>query len=139
MTRVPSSDDRGAGTCPFCGAQAPPHVATDITRAERAAIRVAKVVASWRFVGSVLGAALAWVVLNVAVIRIPPFPAVMISGLAAGLALLAALYGPVVLLTQRVEGQRDRERARATLAAVLEVEAVCIDGRSRSGAHPPQR
>ena len=110
------------GTCPFCGAQVPPGLASSPTLGERAAIRIAKVVATWRFVGSVLAAVLAWLVLNLLIYPIQPFPVVMISGLAAGLGLLAALYGPIVLLTQRVEARRDRERAHATLDAVLDIE-----------------
>ena len=127
------------GMCPFCGAQVPHGVASSPTVGERAAIRIAKVVATWRFVGSVLAAVIAWIVLNLVIYPVQPFPVVMISGLAAGLGLLAALYGPIVLLTQRVEARRDRERAHATLDAVLDIERRHVTDNAPAPAEDSQQ
>ncbi|WP_158685512.1 DUF1003 domain-containing protein [Microbacterium halophytorum] len=94
-------------------------------------MRVARAIANWRFVAIVLTGALTWIILNIAILPLSPFPMVMISGLSAGLSLLAALYGPVLLLTQRVEAAQDRARARTILSAALVSEQI-LEGDQRT-------
>jgi uncharacterized membrane protein len=120
--RPPSQ--RESSPCPFCQAPAADRSSRPTGFGERAAMRVASVIASWRFAAALLTCALAWVTLNITILPISPFPMVMIGGLGAGLSLLAALYGPVLLLTQRFEAAQDRARSRAILSAALAHERI---------------
>ncbi len=127
-----SMPDRQAhGLCPFCRAPVSDQPTEGSRFGERAAMRVARAIANWRFVAIVLTGALTWIILNIAILPLSPFPMVMISGLSAGLSLLAALYGPVLLLTQRVEAAQDRARARTILSAALVSEQI-LEGDQRT-------
>ncbi len=93
------------------------------SRAERVALRVAKVVASWWFPIGLAVAISAWVGWNVVFRPFDQHPTVMLAGLATGLATVAACHGPLILLTQRRAAERDRARDRETLAMAARTES----------------
>ena len=85
-------------------------------RAEAFAARVAGIVGSWRFVGALLLSIIVWLVVNAVWQPFEPYPLMMmIAGLAAGLATVAALRGPLILLAQRQAARRDREAFRVAV------------------------
>jgi uncharacterized membrane protein len=93
--------------------------------AERWADVVADLVGSWRFsMGIVVGIGL-WFSWNWFGRPFEPFPTVALAGASAGLATLAAMQGPVILMSQRRQRRRDRLRAesdyRVNLKAELEI------------------
>src|SRR5918994_1362610 len=68
-------------------------------------------------------ARVAWLGLNLALRPFEPYPVVMLTGLAASLATVAALQGPLILLTQRQAAMRDRAREREALRVAVNTEA----------------
>jgi uncharacterized membrane protein len=114
-------------TCPLCGqALVAQEDAPD--RGEAWAHRVSAVIASWPFVAALAAVILAWLVVNLAWRPFAPHSAVLINGLAVGLAVLSALYGPIIIYVQRRQEKRSQERSRAMLDLLLE-----------RGSPPPHR
>ena len=95
----------------------------EMTRAERLAVGIAEHVASWRFALSVVAAIAVWVVVNVAWQPFEPYPVIIYAVISAVLASLAALQGPLILLTQRRSAERDRQRDREVLMVAANSEA----------------
>jgi len=95
------------------------------TGSERLADRVAAAIGSWRFSGAVLLALLLWVSANIAFQPFDPFPVIVLAVISAALASLAALQGPILLMSQRRQLKRDRLSAqndyRVNLKAELEI------------------
>ena len=85
-------------------------------------MRVASAVASWWFVTTLLVLIVAWVVLNVAARPFQPYPTVMLAGISATLATVAALQGPLILLSQRRAADRDRRRDDEALRVAINAE-----------------
>ncbi len=110
-------------SCPNCGhhlsmfAEAPPD------RAEIRASRVIGLVANWRFPAVLLVGIVIWLVINVVFRPFEPHPMFMLSTFAATLATIAALQGPLILLTQQRAATRDRERDRETYMVAANTEA----------------
>jgi uncharacterized membrane protein len=90
---------------------------------ERIASRLAEAAGSWRFVGVLLCWVVAWLGLNLAFRPFEPYPLVMITGLAASLATVAAFQGPLILLSQRQAAMRDRARDREAFRVAVNTEA----------------
>jgi uncharacterized membrane protein len=99
------------------------HVEPAPDRAEALAARVAATVGSWRVVGALLLSIIVWLVVNAVWQPFEPYPLIMITGLAAGLATVAALQGPLILLAQRRAARRDRARDREAFRVAVRTEA----------------
>ena len=85
-------------------------------------MRVASAVASWWFVAGLVVLILGWVVLNVVARPFTPYPTVMLAGISATLATVAALQGPLILLSQRRASDRDRRRDDEALRVASNAE-----------------
>ncbi len=85
-------------------------------------MRIASAVASWWFAAAVVVLVVAWVVLNVVARPFTPYPTVMLAGISATLATVAALQGPLILLSQHRSGERDRQRDEEALRVAINAE-----------------
>jgi uncharacterized membrane protein len=92
-------------------------------RGERTAMRIADRVASWPFAVGVLALIAVWVVWNVVAEPFEPYPVIIFAVISAVLATVAALQGPLVLLTQRRSAARDRARDAEILRVAANTEA----------------
>ena len=92
-------------------------------RSESYAMHVAGAVATWWFVVALLALIVAWVVLNVVARPFTPYPTVMLAGISAALATIAALQGPLILLSQRRSADRDRRRDEEALRVAINAES----------------
>jgi uncharacterized membrane protein len=92
------------------------------SRSEHYAMQVANAVASWWFAAAVVVSVLAWVTLNVVARPFTPYPTVMLAGISAALATVAALQGPLILLSQRRAAERDRRRDEEALRVTINAE-----------------
>jgi uncharacterized membrane protein len=90
---------------------------------ERFAIGVAAAVATWWFPMVLLAGITGWLVVNITARPLEPYPMIVIAGLAAVLSTIAALQGPLILLTQRRAAMRDRARDRETYRVAANTEA----------------
>src|SRR5690242_17886740 len=109
--------------CPHCG-----HVLSmwhdDAPgRGQAVAMHIADRVASWPFAIGVLTMIAAWVAWNVAAEPFEPYPVIIFAVISAVLATVAALQGPLVLLTQRRSSSRDRARDAEILRVAANTEA----------------
>jgi uncharacterized membrane protein len=93
---------------------------------EVVAMRIANAVASWWFPTIVFVLITGWVVWNVAARPFEPYPTIMFAVISAVLATVAALQGPLILLSQRRSAGRDRER---------DEEALRVGVRSEGDVH----
>jgi uncharacterized membrane protein len=85
-------------------------------------MRVANAVASWWFAATLVLLVVAWVALNVIARPFTPYPTVMLAGISATLATVAALQGPLILLSQRRAAERDRRRDEEALRVAVNAE-----------------
>ncbi len=85
-------------------------------------MRVADAVASWPFVAVLVVLIVGWVVVNVVARPFSPYPTVMLAGISATLASVAALQGPLILLSQRRASDRDRRRDDEALRVAVNAE-----------------
>ncbi len=94
-------------------------------RAERLADRIARTIGSWRFSSAVLVGLTVWVGVNVLFRPFDPYPIIILAAISAALGSLAALEGPIIMMSQRRQATRDRLRAdndfRVNLKAELEI------------------
>jgi uncharacterized membrane protein len=95
----------------------------EITRPERIATKIANAFGSWRFVVVLIVGIIAWLTANIILQSFDPYPQMMLDYLGLGLALVAALQLPLILLSQRMGGARDRERDREALRVAASAEA----------------
>jgi uncharacterized membrane protein len=86
-------------------------------------MHIADRVASWPFAIAVLALIGAWVTWNVAAEPFEPYPVIIFAVISAVLATVAALQGPLVLLTQRRSASRDRARDTEILRVAANTEA----------------
>lgn len=96
--------------CPHCGHQLSMFREARSGLGDRAAAWVASVAGSWPFLLIMMLAILAWIVINTILPFFHPHPSAMLSYLGTALAIVAAVQGPLILLTQRRESDRDRAR-----------------------------
>jgi uncharacterized membrane protein len=92
-------------------------------RGESVAMRIADRVASWPFAVTVLALIGVWVVWNVVSEPFEPYPVIIFAVISAVLATLAAMQGPLVLLSQRRAATRDRARDAEILRVAANTEA----------------
>ncbi|MCI0394899.1 MAG: DUF1003 domain-containing protein [Chloroflexi bacterium] len=93
---------------------------------ERVADRVAAVVGSWYFSGGIILFLVSWIGANVLWRPFEPYPVIILAVISAVLGSLAAIQGPIILMSQRRQLKRDRLRAdndyQVNLKAELEIE-----------------
>src|SRR6476620_4537709 len=108
----PQLDHRSATgvVCPNCGHELSMFMELEITRPERIATKIANAFGSWRFVVVLTVAIIVWLTANIISESLDPYPQMMLDYLGLGLALVAALQLPLILLSQRMDGVRDRGR-----------------------------
>ncbi len=92
-------------------------------RSERLAAAVADHVATWWFSALVVTFLVAWVAANAIWRPFEPYPVVVLAVISAVLASIAALQGPLILVTQRRSSERDRMRDREQLRVSTNAEA----------------
>ena len=109
--------------CPHCGHELSMFMELETTRPERIAAAVANAVGTWRFLVVLLVAIVVWLIVNVVSHGLAPYPQMMLDYLGLGLTLLAALQLPLILLSQRQDGARDRERDIEALRVAASAEA----------------
>jgi uncharacterized membrane protein len=114
------------------------------SRAENVAARLADFFGSWFFLLALALAILAWLAVNVVVGLLEPRPSALLSDLDIALAIVAAMQGPLILLTQRREAARDRARdieifqiALNTEEDVHAIRTVIEQGRPGTGTPAP--
>lgn len=93
------------------------------TQAERAAAAVADRVATWWFACTIICFLAVWIIVNVTWRPFAPYPVVVLAVISAVLASIAALQGPLILVTQRRAAERDRARDREALRVAKNAEA----------------
>ena len=108
--------------CPSCGHELSMFHLAPPSRSEHYAMRIASVVASWSFAAAIVVLVVAWVLLNVIARPFTPYPTVMLAGVSATLATVAALQGPLILLSQRRAAERDRQRDEEALRVAVNAE-----------------
>ena len=121
----PHQDHRSATgiVCPNCGHELSMFMELESTRPERIATKIANAFGSWRFVVILIVAIIVWLAANIISQSLDPYPQMMLDYLGLGLALVAALQLPLILLSQRMDGVRDRERDREALRVATSAEA----------------
>jgi uncharacterized membrane protein len=118
--------------CPNCGHELSMFMELEITRPERIATAVATAVGSWRFLVILMVCIVGWLTVNVISHSSASYPA-LLDYLALGLTMLAALQLPLILLSQRQDSARDRERDREALRVAASAEADLHDIRQDLG------
>jgi len=93
-----------------------------LTRAERGADGVVKVIANWYFPTFILTALLLWIFVNVLARPFEPYPVILLAVISAVLASLAAIQGPVILMSQRRSSKQDRLKAEEDYRVNLKAE-----------------
>nr|WP_260173865.1 DUF1003 domain-containing protein [Nocardioides albus] len=119
----PRDETAAVQICPHCGHGLSTFDEPAPNRAERLAVSIAAGIATWWFLAGVLALIAGWLAVNLLAEPFQPHPATMLSGLGAILATVAALEGPLILLTQRRAAARDRARAREALRVAASTEA----------------
>lgn len=88
--------------------------------------RLAAMFGSWAFFGAIFGFLAIWIGLNLIWKPFEPYPVIVFAVTSAVLASMAALQGPIIIMSQRRQRERDRHRARAdyriNLKAELEIQ-----------------
>ncbi|MBC7448520.1 MAG: DUF1003 domain-containing protein [Hymenobacteraceae bacterium] len=99
-----------------------------LTLGQRCADRIAVFGGSWTFILFFFGVIIAWIFVNVALLRksgFDPYPFILLNLL---LSCLAALQAPVIMMSQNRQEEKDRERAKKdymiNLKAELELRIV---------------
>lgn len=143
-----SFDGRQMFACPRCGHQLSMFTETRSNPGDRAAARLASVAGSWPFLLILVLAIVAWLAINTILPLFHPDSSATLDYLGTALAIVAALQGPLILLTQRRESDRDRARDIETFHITQNAEAdlhaisVAIDslleqrGQDRSSSSP---
>lgn len=72
---------------------------------------VAATVSSWYFAGGIFLFLLTWIAVNVQWRPFEPYPAIVLAVIGAVFASLSALQGPIILMVQKRQRQRDRLQA----------------------------
>lgn len=97
--------------CPNCGHELSMYIEPQgVSRAENVAARLADFFGSWLFMLVLAVAIVAWLAVNLVVGLLEPEPSLVFSQLDIALAIVAAMQGPLILLTQRRDAERDRAR-----------------------------
>lgn len=109
--------------CPHCGHALSDFDEPSADRAEQLAATIAAMVGTWWFLAGLVAVIIGWITVNLALRPFEPHPATMLTGLGAILATVAALEGPLILLSQHRAAARDRARAREAFRVAANTEA----------------
>ncbi|KZF06421.1 hypothetical protein A2J04_22850 [Rhodococcus sp. EPR-279] len=109
--------------CPHCGHQLSMFRESRSSPGDKAAAWVAGVAGSWPFLLIMLLSIFAWFVINAIRPIFDPESSAMLDYLGTVLAIIAALQGPLILLSQRRESDRDRARDIETFVISQNTEA----------------
>ncbi len=100
----------------------------DRTSAEQWADRIADIIGTWRFSALVLVLVMIWIAMNILTGQMMENVMLTLGVISATLGTLAAIQGPIILMSQRRAAKRDRLRAendyRVNLKAQLEVHTL---------------
>ena len=129
--------------CPHCGHELSMFRELRSNRLERIAVRSADIVGSWPYLLFLLLAIVTWCLANIFMELFQPHPSVMLGYLGTILTIVAVLQGPLILLTQRREANRDRARdiesfyiaqnAEADLHSIKHAVNAALERRGRAG------
>ncbi len=90
--------------------------------------RLARTFGSWTFFSAIFAFLAVWIGLNLIWKPFEPYPVIVFAVTSAVLASMAALQGPIIIMSQRQQRERDRKRARAdyrvNLKAELEIQLL---------------
>lgn len=113
--------------------------------AEPVIFRLARTFGSWTFFAAIFAFLAVWIGINLIWEPFEPYPVIVFAVTSAVLASMAALQGPIIIMSQRQQRERDRRRARAdyrvNLKAELEIQYLDekVDRLLRSQAeHEPR-
>lgn len=90
--------------------------------ADRPVFRLARTFGSWPFFVAIFGFLAVWVGVNAIWQPFEPYPVIVFAVTSAVLASMAALQGPIIIMSQRQQRERDRVRARADYRVNLKAE-----------------
>jgi len=82
-----------------------------LTWGDRLADRVAELNGSWAFIIALIGLTITWVIVNTGTILHPPFDPYPFVFFNLVLAILVALQGPLIIMSQNRQARKDRERS----------------------------
>lgn len=109
--------------CPACGHELSTYKPPSPAAGERAASKLAGIVASWTFPAAILVSVIVWGLINFATKPFDPYPVVVLAWISAVLATVAACQGPLILLSQRRAAMNDRARDEETFRVATHAEA----------------
>jgi uncharacterized membrane protein len=109
--------------CPACGHELSTYRPPSPATGERAATRLAGIVASWAFPAAILVSVIVWGLINLVAKPFEPYPIVVLAWISAVLATVAACQGPLILLSQRRAAMNDRARDEETFRVATHTEA----------------
>lgn len=81
-----------------------------LTLADRAADLIAEFGGSWKFIGASMGLIVFWIILN-SVLLVRGFDPAPYQMLNLGLAIVAGMQAPIIMMSQNRQGEKDRLRA----------------------------
>lgn len=92
---------------------------------QQLAHRITSMIGNWYFPLTIALLLTAWILFNISIRPFSPYPMIVLGVISAILASLAALQGPIIIMSQRAQQKRDRLRAeteyRVNLKAELEI------------------
>ena len=109
--------------CPACGHDLSMFNETEMSSSERLATALADRVATWWFSTTIVTCLAVWIAVNLIWRPFEPYPVVVLAVISAVLASVAALQGPLILVSQRRAAERDRMRDREALRVAINAEA----------------
>ena len=89
---------------------------------ERLVNQIARMIGSWYVFSAVLVFLVVWTLINVVAQPFEPYPVIVFAVTSATLGAVAALEGPIIIMSQRRQRIRDRERASADYKVNLKAE-----------------
>lgn len=93
-----------------------------VDRRHGAATRLVGLIGSWRVVTAIVVFLVVWTAWNVIAQPFEPYPIIVFAVISAVLASVAAIEGPIILMNQRIQRERDRVQARADYRVNLKAE-----------------
>lgn len=79
-------------------------------------------IGSWQFCLFLIVLLVVWTAINIIWRPLEPYPIIVLAGISALLATLAAIEGPIILMSQRRQRERDRQRAENDYLINLKAE-----------------
>lgn len=108
--------------CPRCGHALSQFMEPTVTRANRAAGRVADAMGSWRFIVALCIVTVGYVVVALSIQPSNTETAIAMNYLGIGMTIFVGIQTPLILLTQRRDAARDRAREQEALRVATRAE-----------------